>query len=89
MPIFRFAGLIIAQVRRQQIDEQDGAEEIAAGENGDLQSDPVRLPVDEKAAEKFVLRLEKSQMHLRQRAPKHQHAAEHQTGHRQLERREN
>ena len=40
---FSFAGLIIAEVRDEQVDEQDGADEVTAGENGDLENREGRL----------------------------------------------
>jgi len=67
-----FARLIVTHMRAQQVDEQHGAEKVTAGEDGDVESGPGRLPVNEKAAEEFVLGLVQSEMHLCQRAPKHQ-----------------
>ena len=37
---FPFAGLIIAEVRHEQVDEQDGADEVTAGEDGNVRPEP-------------------------------------------------
>ena len=85
---FPFAGLIITEMRDEQVDEQHGADEVTAGEDGNVKTRAIRGPINEKAAEEFVLGLVEAEMHLGDGAPEHNHAAEHEAGDRQLERRE-
>jgi hypothetical protein len=65
---------------------QDGADEIAGGEDGNMEAGPGWRPIDEKAAKEFVLGLVEAEMHLGDGAPEHNHATQHQAGDRQLER---
>src|SRR5437762_2613925 len=61
------------RVRREQIDEQDCANEMAARENRNLKTVSFRRPPDEKALEITLLRFPNSQMHLGNRSRENQH----------------
>ena len=82
---FPFAGLIIPEVRHEQVDEQDGADEIAGGEDGNMEAGPGWRPIDEKAAKKFVLGLVETEMHLGDGAPENNHATQYQARDGELE----
>ena len=69
-----------------EIDQQQSANQITSGKNGDLPAGAFGSPINEETAEKFVLGLEQPEFHLGKRAPKHEHHAQAQTNDGQLQR---
>ena len=73
-------------VRRDEIHEQDCADQMAAGKNWDLEAVSFRRPPDQHALEIALLRFPDSEMHLRDRAGKNQDHRRTETNNRKLQR---
>src|SRR2546423_496666 len=73
-------------VRGDKIDQQHGADEMATGENRDLESAPVRRPPNKHALEITLLRFVYPEMDLRQRPRKDKRHPRRKTNDRQLQR---
>jgi hypothetical protein len=74
---------------RNEIEEQQCADEITAGENRNFPCRILWMPADEEAVKKFSLRLVKSQMHLAECAGKDEHQGQPQEDDGQPQRRKN
>ena len=76
------------RVRRDQIDEQDCADEMSAGKNRNLETATFRRPPDEQTLEIALLRFVNAEMHLRDCAGEDEDHGRGQTNDRQLQRRD-
>ena len=75
-------------VSGDKICEENTTQQPAAGQDRNFPGSALGLPVDEQAAEILLLCGVEPNFHLRQGAEEDQHQGNDQTGHRQLERRE-
>ena len=76
------------RVRRDQIDQQHGADKMAAGKNRNFKAAAFRRPPDEQTLEIALLRLMNTEMNLGERAGEDQRHRRGQTDDRQLQRRD-
>ena len=75
-------------MRCNQIDEEQATDQITTWKDRDFPRSAFWSPIDQEAAEEFILRFEQSQIDLGQRAPENEDHAKKQADDSQAQRRE-
>jgi len=65
---------------RHQVNQEQAADQITAGKNRDFPGSALWSPINEAAAEKFILRFEQPKIDLRKRALENEDQTEEKAG---------